>query len=100
MTNVPGDAPADGCHFAELLGKVGFAARCRCQPLEHTWVPVRIFFVEYANGVNDSAGLSGEFHDRAKLRALALSPPSLTTISTFLSRLAACSSSIALAIAS
>src|SRR5689334_18489107 len=63
MANVPGDALANSHHFAELLWKKGFTARRLCQALEHSRVPVRIFFVEYPYGVNDRAGLSGEFHE-------------------------------------
>src|ERR1051326_1475268 len=63
MPNVPGDALADGRHFAELFGKVGFPARSYRQALEHTRVPLRILFVKYAHAVNDGTGLSGEFHD-------------------------------------
>ena len=46
-----------------LAGKKGFAARRLCQALEHTRVPVWIVFVEYTYGVDDGAGLPGQFHD-------------------------------------
>ena len=45
------------------LGKKGFATRRLRQALEHARVPVRIVFVEYTNGVDDGAGLLGQFHD-------------------------------------
>src|ERR1035437_7768447 len=63
MANVPRDALADGHHLADLVGKKGFAARRLCQALEHPRVPVLIAFVEYTHGIDDGAGLPGQFHD-------------------------------------
>ena len=69
-------------------GREGLTACRPCQALEHTRIPVRIVLVEYADGVDDGVGLSRpSFMTCSRLRRLALSPPSLTTISTFLSRL-------------
>jgi len=53
MADVPGDALADGHHFADLAGKKGFAARRLRQALEHR-VPVRIVLIEQAYSVNDA----------------------------------------------
>ena len=89
IANVARGAFANGRDLVHVAREEGLAARCPSETTEHVRIPVSVLLIEDTDGVHKSAGLLVHLQTSARLCRLALSPPPLITINTFLSRLQA-----------